>query len=369
MSQRILEKKPRTIVETSFESIENVYLRYISLKITKTNIEGKYNIRHNIRATQRTPYACQLFIHFQSEDLPVGRRLIPSTALNTPDTVTWVPGTEYSINQEIRLPPARYKIFAGFLVKGAGVQRLPFIGTIDNRFSLGEIKIEDHRAGFGLERSAALITKGHDYLLEEILDLDVYGTEPGPNDHLALCYGQAPQFGFVLEFGVASGSTINALAALNPNRTVWGFDSFEGLPEDWVRSATSTAPAGTFSTGGSLPAVLDNVNLVQGWYSDTLPKWLDENPGNVAFLHVDVDLYSSAKFLLTALNDRIVPSTVIVWDDLGMWEDLKEGGKGGYDLWDQEEWKALIEWCEEHGRILAPTSRLTAHCLGTRVLK
>ena len=44
----------------------------------------------------------------------------------------------------------------------------------------------------------------------------------------------APRSGLVLEFGVASGSSITGIAGEMPHRTVYGFDSFEGLPEDWT---------------------------------------------------------------------------------------------------------------------------------------
>src|SRR5690349_16469603 len=42
-----------------------------------------------------------------------------------------------------------------------------------------------------------------------------------------------PAHGFQLEFGVYSGTTINRIAEADYSRTVWGFDSFEGLPERW----------------------------------------------------------------------------------------------------------------------------------------
>lgn len=38
--------------------------------------------------------------------------------------------------------------------------------------------------------------------------------------------------GLILEFGVWRGGTINHIAG-KTKRTVYGFDSFEGLPEDW----------------------------------------------------------------------------------------------------------------------------------------
>ena len=39
--------------------------------------------------------------------------------------------------------------------------------------------------------------------------------------------------GPIIEFGVAEGGSINRMADENPDRTLDGFDSFKGLPEDW----------------------------------------------------------------------------------------------------------------------------------------
>jgi hypothetical protein len=55
----------------------------------------------------------------------------------------------------------------------------------------------------------------------------------------------------VCEFGVFEGASINHIAARIPHRTVFGFDSFEGLPERW-REAFGP---GAFTTEGRLPEV------------------------------------------------------------------------------------------------------------------
>ena len=41
------------------------------------------------------------------------------------------------------------------------------------------------------------------------------------------------QNGHILEFGVFSGGTINYLAKKMPTKIIYGFDSFQGLPENW----------------------------------------------------------------------------------------------------------------------------------------
>lgn len=138
--------------------------------------------------------------------------------------------------------------------------------------------------------------------------------------------------GLVLEFGVFSGLTINHLAGLT-TQTVHGFDSFEGLPEDW----RPNFPTGVFRRDG-LPEVRDNVRLQVGWFDKTLPVFVSEHAGPVGFLHVDCDLYSSTKTIFHWLADRIVPGTVIVFDEYF-----------NYVGWRNHEYKAFKEFIAYSG--------------------
>jgi len=121
--------------------------------------------------------------------------------------------------------------------------------------------------------------------------------------------GAAIQEGLVLEFGVRYGTTLTFIAGI-AGQPVHGFDSFEGLPESWNQE-----PTGTYTTFGNLPAVPANASLHVGWFSDSLPGFMADHPGPVRFLHIDSDLYSSAKTILDNLAPRIVPGTVIVFDE------------------------------------------------------
>ena len=58
-----------------------------------------------------------------------------------------------------------------------------------------------------------------------------------------------------------------------------------------------------------------NVALHVGWFDDTLPAFLDRHDGNVAFVHIDSDLYSSAKTILDNLAPRVGPGTIIVFNE------------------------------------------------------
>jgi hypothetical protein len=117
--------------------------------------------------------------------------------------------------------------------------------------------------------------------------------------------------GLILEFGVAAGDSIRYLAA-RTDRKVHGFDSFEGLPEDWPGRHEAK---GHYSTEGQLPSVPGNVDLHKGGFAETLPAFLARESGGVALLHVDCDLYGSTRTVLDQLAPRIGPGTVIVFDE------------------------------------------------------
>jgi hypothetical protein len=139
--------------------------------------------------------------------------------------------------------------------------------------------------------------------------------------------------GLFCEFGVASGATTNAMAEHRPAVVFHGFDSFEGLPEDWRTGFAK----GAFAMNG-LPLVRSNVRLYKGWFDQTLPAFLNANPGPVAFLHMDADLYSSTKTVFDALGDRLRPGTVIQFDEYF-----------NYPGWRRGEFQAFEELVEEYG--------------------
>lgn len=115
----------------------------------------------------------------------------------------------------------------------------------------------------------------------------------------------------ILEFGVFSGTSIGILrSGLDASFKVYGFDSFEGLPEDWVGTSEKK---GTFTTNGVIPNI-DGVKFFKGWFENTIPDYVKEGD-KIGLLHVDCDLYSSTNTVLYSLNDFIVKNTVIVFDE------------------------------------------------------
>jgi predicted O-methyltransferase YrrM len=164
--------------------------------------------------------------------------------------------------------------------------------------------------------------------------LTTRGDHQARYDLLAHSAAQVRGPGLYLEFGVYCGDTINRLARQVPGTKVYGFDSFEGLPEDWFHEQVK----GAFDLGGKLPVVEANVELFAGWFQDTLPGFLDKHPGPVTFCHIDCDLYSSSAFVLTALKDRFVPGSVIVFDEYF-----------NYPGWETGEFQAFAEFVRANG--------------------
>jgi len=178
---------------------------------------------------------------------------------------------------------------------------------------------------------------------------------------------QVGDWGLNLEFGVFSGETINHAASLRPDLKFTGFDSFEGLPED-MDTGEKLVPANAFDRGGEPPEVEDNVELIKGWFDESIPKWLEENPWQtrhkkIGYLNLDADIYSSTATVLTELNHMIVPGTMIRFDELSCWRYIlneaspKNVQRVFYTNWKAHEWKAMNEWMEEYNRKFIPVCR------------
>jgi len=187
------------------------------------------------------------------------------------------------------------------------------------------------------------------YLLDDLKQAWRYRNAPTPRwtgdslDYCARKFGSVPSYrsdlrlhravasqavpgGYILELGVATGRSIRHWASLFPNQTVYGFDGFEGIYEDW-----NGFKAGHFAQ--KLPQVPHNVELVVGRFDATLPGWTQQNPGFASIIHIDSDLYSAAKDAFKWLKPYIRSGTIIVFDEY--WN---------YPTWQEHEYKA---WQEE----------------------
>jgi hypothetical protein len=131
--------------------------------------------------------------------------------------------------------------------------------------------------------------------------------------------------GAIVEFGTYYGHWVQVLAETLErrgwSREIWGFDSFEGLPEPqqhldggiWHQGQYS-AP---FDEVQARLRVADRpwLRLVKGWFSDTLVAEPATGIERIAYARIDGDLYASCVDCLRYLTPRLVKGAILVFDD------------------------------------------------------
>lgn len=144
--------------------------------------------------------------------------------------------------------------------------------------------------------------------------------------------------GLWMEFGVFQGNSVNRIAQ-QTERTVYGFDSFHGLPDAWNRVEQNgcSFPKGAFSLGGSMPHVRENVQLIAGFFNDVLPNFIKTHNEPIYFMHIDSDIYSSCCDILNATICNIADGCIIVFDEMV-----------GYNGFESNEWKAWWEFAKKY---------------------
>ncbi len=166
------------------------------------------------------------------------------------------------------------------------------------------------------------------YIESNMVDVPMFQSK---KEVLDLSLSKVSLDGMYCEFGVYKGSTANHIARVT-KKPIHAFDSFEGLPEDW----SIRHKKGLFALK-NMPTFEDNVVVHKGWFDDTLPGFAQEEKGDLAFLHIDSDLYSSAKTIFQYLGDRIIPGTIILFDEYF-----------NYPFWEHHEYKAFAEFVAEN---------------------
>jgi len=139
--------------------------------------------------------------------------------------------------------------------------------------------------------------------------------------------------GLILEFGVRKGKTTKEIAKRINSRSCHGFDSFEGLPEDWSGQQYAK---GAYSENGKIPKLPKNVKIHKGWFKDTVPKFSKTTNEKIAFIHFDCDLYSSTKTILDHIGNRIGKDTILIFDEYF-----------NYPNWKQHEYRAFQEFVKK----------------------
>jgi len=185
--------------------------------------------------------------------------------------------------------------------------------------------IDDERQRAALRRTAAFVEE-HMPRARSFGEVSAYDAKC---ELLDFAVELAPADGLVLEFGVATGDTLRRITKhRSPSH---GFDSFEGLPEDWRTGFDK----GSFAMA---PPDIGGATLHVGWFEDSLPGFFAEHEGPIAFAHLDADLYSSTVTIFREGEDRFVEGSILLFDEYF-----------NYPGWEQHEHKAFLEFIERTG--------------------
>jgi hypothetical protein len=155
--------------------------------------------------------------------------------------------------------------------------------------------------------------------------------------------------GEIVEVGVYRGYSfftfhklMETFNATDRRRKVFGFEHFAGLrnfhPKDGPMDPRDGKVEGGFETKNVRREVLDLIkltnddnlipgversHLIEGDVCETIPKFVEENPGlRIALLHLDADLYLPTKATLEHLYPRVVRGGIVAFDEYGLipWE-------------------------------------------------
>lgn len=147
--------------------------------------------------------------------------------------------------------------------------------------------------------------------------------------------------GAIVEFGVFQGDWLERLEdirrELGQAREIWGFDSFQGLPEPQADRDSDCWSHGQYAAdlaevaGRLKVSVRPHIKLIPGWFADSLKSPEAQALKEVAFARIDSDLYQSAVEVLNFLADRLADRAILVFDD---WlADLDRGESRAFAEW------------------------------------
>lgn len=143
-------------------------------------------------------------------------------------------------------------------------------------------------------------------------------------DLLGQCRGLGKFAGDIIEVGVWRGGTGCLLAIrakqLGYDCKVYLCDTWKGVPKSEITDKDPVYRGGEHDDAqlGQVQALalinkLDNVVFVEGLFPDSFKESLPW----FRFVHIDVDIYQSAKRAFEAVKMRMAPAGLVVFDDYG----------------------------------------------------
>jgi len=182
--------------------------------------------------------------------------------------------------------------------------------------------------------------------------------------HLTWCVKKtATKLQHVIELGIGDGYSARILTKVLNDIEIFGFDSFKGLPDNWIKGPCNIFKKGSFKRQ-TPPIFPPNFKIIKGFFTESIPRWLKEKQGDIRLMHIDCDLYASAKQVLTLTNERIKEGTIIIFDELFSWYSPEK-----YENWQEGEWKALFEWMKEFDREIIVLCRDDWEAVAIKVIK
>ena len=131
------------------------------------------------------------------------------------------------------------------------------------------------------------------------------------------------------EFGVWRGEAFRYF--IESFKKGFGFDTFEGLPEDW-----DDFKAGSYTSDGNIPKIRGG-EFIAGKFEDTLPVFFSQARPTASIINFDADLYSSTICALNFGAPVIDQHTILIFDEFLINPN-----------WEHDEYKALEEFCSQN---------------------
>ena len=107
-----------------------------------------------------------------------------------------------------------------------------------------------------------------------------------------------------MEFGVFKGGSANFFSKYV--NKLYVFDNFQGYKEDRANTHDVLDSRENFNLNNKIPKLNPNVEPIIGWVEDTLVNFLETHKPKINFVHLDINVYSSSKFVLEKIKPYLI---------------------------------------------------------------